>query len=146
MLRFLVVALFAVSAVAGAQRTDDLSALLGIAYYRLHRIDEAEPLLTEGGRATDPDTAASARIFLALIALQRDDESRAHALLEGVGASPSSDLAVGARALLARTARAPLALFAMVRPEYDSNVPTTPATRGSLTPACSASRSARAAA
>jgi hypothetical protein len=120
---------FAAAAVAleEARRDDphdaDAGLLLGIAYYRLHRSDEAEPLLRESAASSDPDSAASARIFLALIAYDQEDEGRARALLEPVAATPSTDLATSARALLDRSRAAPLSLFAMLRPEVDSNVP-----------------------
>jgi hypothetical protein len=103
----------------------DAGLLLGIAYYRLDRYADAEPLLTAGAASEDAQTAASARIFLALIALERDDEARAHALLGRVAAS-ATDLAPSARSLLDRSTRAPLSLFAMIRPEFDSNVPLLP--------------------
>jgi hypothetical protein len=113
---------------ARARDPDDPDAglLLGITYYRLHRAADAEPLLAQGAASADAETAASARIFLALIALERDDERRAHALLDRVAASPSTELAASARALIDRSQRAPLSLFAMVRPEFDSNVPLLP--------------------
>ena len=112
---------------AGDPDDTDAGLLLGITYYRLHRLDDAEPLLARAARDPDADTAASARIFLAMIALERDDGRRARALLDGVAASPATELALSARALLGRSAAPPLSLFAMLRPEFDSNVSLMPA-------------------
>jgi len=111
----------------------DTSLLLGICYYRLERHADAEPLLDAGARSDDAETAASARIFLALIALEKDDEARAHALLGRVAASPT-ELATSARSLLDRSTRSPVSLFAMLRPEFDSNVPLLPSAPVAGTP------------
>lgn len=104
----------------------DAGLLLGISYYRLHRLDDAERLLAESAAVTDPDTVASARIFLALIAMERDQPRRARALLDGTPGPAARELAAGARDLLEGAPRPALTVFAMIRPEYDSNVPLIP--------------------
>jgi hypothetical protein len=104
----------------------DTGLLLGIVYYRQHRFAEAQPLLLAAEASTDDETVASARIFLALIAMEHEDDERAHDLLDRVARSPAGELASSARALLAHAAPAPLTVLFGLRPELDSNVPLLP--------------------
>lgn len=105
----------------------DVTLLLGITDYRLGDLAAAEPLLREAARAADAETAASARIFLGLIASDRGDSDAARAELDAAAAAPG-DLGASARSLSRRRGARAVQLVLLVRPEFDSNVPLLPAT------------------
>jgi hypothetical protein len=105
----------------------DVTLLLGITDYRLGRGRDAEPLLRAAARSSDGETAASARIFLGLLASERGDLDAAQADLGAAQQAPGS-LGESARGLLQRRGAKRLQLVLLVRPEFDSNVPLFPMT------------------
>jgi hypothetical protein len=117
------------SALDAAHRRDpadlDVTLLLGITEYRLGRADAAEPLLRMAARSTDSETAASARIFLGLIASDRGELDAAQRELAGAQTAPGG-LGDSARGLMQSRGAKRLQLVLLVRPEIDSNVPLFP--------------------
>jgi hypothetical protein len=116
----------------------DIALLLGICRYRLGEPYRAEPLLRAAARAHDPETVASAQIFLGLIADERGELDAARGYLDRARMSPTGDLADSGRGLLRRTAPRVVSLVLLLRPEFDSNVPLlptapTPSARGGQT-------------
>src|SRR5262252_3256902 len=81
-------------------RDDDTTLLLGISYYRLGRLNEAESLLRKAAQSRDGDVAANANLFLGLIADDRGDAAGARARLEAAARSPNPTLASAGRSLL----------------------------------------------
>ncbi len=100
----------------------EVALLLGITYYRLSQLDEAEPLLDAALKSDDAETRDSARIFLGLIANARGNTDQAQALLSEAARS-GNDLARAANSLRGAIGGRLLTLFAMLRGEFDSNVP-----------------------
>jgi hypothetical protein len=106
----------------------DVTLLLGITEYRLGHIRRAEPLLRAAAASSDNETAASARIFLGLIASDEGNADAARSELAVAAAHGPGDLAESARGLLSRRGAKALELVLLVRPEFDSNVPLFPLT------------------
>ena len=105
----------------------DTALLLGIAYYRTGRLDDARPLLHQAEQASDAETQASARVFLGLIADARGNVSRARGYYALVARS-STDLGASGRLLLDDSGAERWSVVAILRPGYDSDVPLLPAT------------------
>src|SRR5690242_1597762 len=99
----------------------DTALLLGIAYYRTGRLDDARPLLHQAERASDAETQASARVFLGLIADARGNVSRARTYYALVARS-STELGASGRLLLDDSGAERWSVVAIVRPGYDSDV------------------------
>jgi tetratricopeptide (TPR) repeat protein len=104
----------------------DTALLLGIAYFRVGRSDDAEPLLAQAERDGDESARASARVFLGLIADARGEASRAHGYYALVARS-STELGASGRLLLEQGGPERWSLVALVLPGYDSNVALLPA-------------------
>jgi hypothetical protein len=104
----------------------DLKLLLGISYYRLGRTGDAEPLLEAASTSDDPETAATARVFLGLIAHDRGEVDEARSLLAPIARSDHAELSAGALTVLDAVAPRTWTVGALLRSEYDSNVPLAP--------------------
>ncbi|HEY6032708.1 MAG TPA: hypothetical protein VIV58_00575, partial [Kofleriaceae bacterium] len=89
-------------------------------------LEAAEPLLVLAATSSDPEAAASARVFLGLIADARGESGRARSYYRMVASSPTA-LGVTGRALLA-SAGDRWSIAVVSRPGYDSNVALQPAT------------------
>ncbi len=114
---------------AHAEHPDDLDValLLAITYHHLKRPSDAAPLLRRASASPDAETAASARLFLALIAIDRGELDRAHGYLRGVADTPGTELSAIARTMLGGASAPRLLVVGIARAEYDSNVPLLPA-------------------
>ncbi len=111
---------------AGDPHDADTALLLGIAYYRVGRSDDAEPLLRQAETDGDESSRASARVFLGLIADARGDTSRARRYYAQVARS-STELGASGRLLLEQGGPERWSLVALLLPGYDSNVALLPA-------------------
>jgi hypothetical protein len=103
----------------------DVALLLGITEYRLGHGAAAEPLLRAAAASPDDETAASARIFLGLVASDRGDLDSAQSDL-ATAARAAGDLGESARTILSRRSAKAVRLVLLIRPEFDSNVPLLP--------------------
>lgn len=123
-------------ALQGAPEDHEISLLYGLSLYRLGMLRDAEPRLMGAARSEDPETAATARLFLGLIASRAGEAERARQLVASVADLETLEVAADARALLGALSPAPWTLGFDLRMEYDSNVPisslsaTPPATFG----------------
>jgi hypothetical protein len=109
------------AALAASPSDRDAELLLGISYFRTGDDASARPLLAEVSRADDADDAATARVFLGLLADRDGDNDLARSYYDAVARS-STELAATGRALAARGAPDRWSLVAVLRPEVDSNV------------------------
>jgi tetratricopeptide repeat protein len=111
----------------------DLLLLLGITRYRLGRVEDAEPLIERASEADDPETAASAELFLGLIAKERGEEEGARAHLEEVASSHVAELAESGADLARALAPARASGFFLLSSEYDSDVALLPISQAAST-------------
>jgi tetratricopeptide (TPR) repeat protein len=112
---------------AAAPDDADTALLLGIAYYRTGRSDDARPLLEQAEARGDTDAKASARVFLGLIADAGGDSDRARSYFSLVADSPT-ELRASGKLLLDNSGPERWSAIAILRPGYDSNVALLPAT------------------
>jgi hypothetical protein len=102
----------------------DLTLLLGITLFRLHEEERAEPLLRSAAASDNPETAASAHIFLGLLLRDAGASDLAEYHLRRV--AKGGPLSSSGAALLRQVRQPPFALILILRPEFDSNVPLLP--------------------
>ncbi len=97
--------------------------MLGICYYKIGSLTQAEPLLRQALKDPDPETQDSARVFLGLLFQEQGALDQARAELDRVAGSPT--LRDSAQNLLKETRPHRLSLTFLLSPEYDGNVPLT---------------------
>ena len=121
-------------AVAADDTDDDVALLLAIAYLRLDRASDAEPLLARAAASANDETRAAAHLYLGIVARDRGEADAARRELGIAARSSALLLAASGGQLLDRVAQHHLAFTLLVRPEIDSNVPLLPvaATSNSL--------------
>jgi hypothetical protein len=106
----------------GDPADDDVALLLAIAYFRTDRGDDAVPLFRRLAAHPDAEVAATATLFLGLLARAGGDEADARRLFEQV-ASDSALLGDSAQTLLAAGRSERISAALAVRAGADSNVP-----------------------